>query len=458
MSISASIQLSTLKVFSLSDLVKGKTFEFDGNREDFDSELYDQLDEEEIEQINEESTKLNPWQHKFDELIMQMFRVEEGVYKKILKEGIENRAIPEVSMVKIHYNAYLEGQANAFDSTYMRGSPLTFTLGKGTVLQGIETAIRSMKVEEESLFIISWKLLYGKIGCAPRIPARADALFNIRILETREIALPPHLNNLNDFYQRYHEALMMDTTAKRAFKKDNIQLAINNYKRAVHELEFAKVTTDEEDKVYNEFMRKVLLNLAVCYNKEKKPRQVLKMIEKMRNLESIDRNPKALYQEGKAFTTLGEFQKARTALSLASKLAPDDENITAALQSLEVQMMEDKKAKRIFAQNALRAQSAPSHQENVKRNTQKLNENTRRQMKELLEPFVEGHTFSMHLPNDLIEQEVNCLKSLEEEMNVKLVISNTSLGPDYKIMKNLPKKPLLEEKIEEKEEEEHSTE
>lgn len=72
-------------MYFFRDLVKGKSFEFEGAREDYDSELYDVLDEDALEHIKEESIKLNPWQHKFAELKQQMVELKPGVWKKIGK-------------------------------------------------------------------------------------------------------------------------------------------------------------------------------------------------------------------------------------------------------------------------------------------------------------------------------------------------------------------------------------
>lgn len=62
--------------------------------------------------------------------------------RKGLQIGIKKR--PETcerkskkgDLLHIHYRGYLEDGGTEFDNSYKRGSPLTFTLGHGQVIQG----------------------------------------------------------------------------------------------------------------------------------------------------------------------------------------------------------------------------------------------------------------------------------------------------------------------------------
>lgn len=414
------------------DLLKGKTFEFEGHRGDFDSEMFDQIDEADLEEIEE--VKLNPWQHKFDEMKEQMVQLEPFIWKKLKTEGHPSKPVPTASLVRIHYNAYHDGLASSYDSTYMRGAALTFRLGNGSVLPGLEAAIRSMHVKEESYFIISWQLLYGSVGCAPRIPPKADALFVIRVLDARPITLPEATHeDLTDFCRRFCDATIIDTAAKKAFKTGNLELAISSYKRAIHELEFSRTTTDQEAQEFRKFMKKLLLNLAVCYNKNKQPRPALSMIEKLKGLEGSVRNPKALYQEGKALAVLGEFESARRCYETAKQLAPEDENIISALTGIDIQKDEDLRLKREFAKNALQISSSSTAIDKAEQ--KKILTNEALKMSALLAPFMEGKETELIFPNSLTKPEIDCLKVLESQLKIKLKVTTTSSGPEYKVFK-----------------------
>lgn len=58
---------------------------------------------------------------------------------EILEEGYGGYVTHGAS-VTIHYNGTLE-DGTVFDSSYTRGSPLTFKVGEGKVIKGLEQAI-----------------------------------------------------------------------------------------------------------------------------------------------------------------------------------------------------------------------------------------------------------------------------------------------------------------------------
>ena len=98
--------------------------------------------------------------------------------------------------MRVHYNGYLEYADEPFDSTRLRGRQQQFTLGKGRlllslqhlsqcvcvcvccageVIAGLEVAVRSMRRNERSQFLISSNYAFGKMGCPPRIPPNATS-------------------------------------------------------------------------------------------------------------------------------------------------------------------------------------------------------------------------------------------------------------------------------------------
>lgn len=55
--------------------------------------------------------------------------------------------------------------------------------GLGLVIEGLDIAVGSMKLKEQSEFIISPDLAWGDKGCPPRIPADAYVYFKIDLIE-----------------------------------------------------------------------------------------------------------------------------------------------------------------------------------------------------------------------------------------------------------------------------------
>src|ERR1051326_4289703 len=60
-----------------------------------------------------------------------------------------------------------------FDSSYARGTPLTFRVGIGQVIAGWDEAFLTMKKGERRTLIIPYWLGYGEKGKPPKIPPRA---------------------------------------------------------------------------------------------------------------------------------------------------------------------------------------------------------------------------------------------------------------------------------------------
>ena len=147
--------------------------------------------------IDEDQLEKNPWQMSYDEVRKKMIPLSNFLYKKVIKEG--NIALPKNARVTVDYNAYFENEEQSYDSTYMRGKPMSFILGGGEILEGVEQAVMTMKKGEESQFLISYNILYGENGCPPRIKPKADSLFVIRLKDFKEVVgsdnvIPEELN------------------------------------------------------------------------------------------------------------------------------------------------------------------------------------------------------------------------------------------------------------------------
>lgn len=82
--------------------------------------------------------------------------------------------------VTVHYIGTLQN-GEQFDNSYVRGTPFTFTLGEGRVIQGWEQGLVGMKVGGQRILIIPSALAYGASSAGP-IPAHATLVFAIELL------------------------------------------------------------------------------------------------------------------------------------------------------------------------------------------------------------------------------------------------------------------------------------
>jgi peptidylprolyl isomerase len=83
--------------------------------------------------------------------------------------------------VTVHYTGTLQ-DGTKFESSLDRGQPYTFKIGTGSVIQGWDEGIMTMKVGGKRRLIIPGKLAYGPAGNPPKIPPNATLTFEIQLL------------------------------------------------------------------------------------------------------------------------------------------------------------------------------------------------------------------------------------------------------------------------------------
>jgi FKBP-type peptidyl-prolyl cis-trans isomerase len=100
-----------------------------------------------------------------------------------VKEGT-GPAAQNGNAVTVHYTGTLT-DGTKFDSSHDRGTPFSFTLGEGNVIQGWEQGVLGMKVGEQRKLTIPSNLGYGDGGYPPVIPPKATLLFDIELLSIK---------------------------------------------------------------------------------------------------------------------------------------------------------------------------------------------------------------------------------------------------------------------------------
>ncbi len=86
--------------------------------------------------------------------------------------------------VVVHYTGWLTN-GKKFDSSVDRGKPFDFPLGAGRVIQGWDEGVAGMKVGGKRRLMIPPALGYGPQGSPPVIPANADLIFDVELLEVK---------------------------------------------------------------------------------------------------------------------------------------------------------------------------------------------------------------------------------------------------------------------------------
>lgn len=155
--------------------------------ETIDDEIFDEDGsdgEVNLSDDDDADSKLSPWKKSFDELKMLMVQVpnEYGtIYKRIVVVGDGDVIGQGNSRIKWTFSMFFENEEQAFDS-----QPKETAIEKRDMLMGLQLAMASMRKKEEAQFIIDYKLMYGEMGCPPRIKPKADVLLVARIISFDE--------------------------------------------------------------------------------------------------------------------------------------------------------------------------------------------------------------------------------------------------------------------------------
>ncbi|KAK1909035.1 hypothetical protein P3342_011113 [Pyrenophora teres f. teres] len=95
--------------------------------------------------------------------------------------------------IHVHYRGTLEKDGSEFDSSYGRGSPLAFTVGKGQVIKGWDQGLLDMCPGEKRKLTIQPDWAYGSRGAGPIGPNSVlifeSELVSIDGVETEKVEL-----------------------------------------------------------------------------------------------------------------------------------------------------------------------------------------------------------------------------------------------------------------------------
>ena len=90
----------------------------------------------------------------------------------------------------VHYTGWLT-DGTKFDSSIDRGTPITFPYGARQVIPGWDTGFEGMHVGGKRRLYIPYQLAYGESGRPPVIPAKADLIFDIELVNISDTPPQP---------------------------------------------------------------------------------------------------------------------------------------------------------------------------------------------------------------------------------------------------------------------------
>jgi peptidylprolyl isomerase len=119
--------------------------------------------------------------YKYDE--KKAITTASGLKYVIVEQGKGKK--PQVGdKVSVHYHGLLT-DGKVFDSSFDRGTPIEFPLGKGYVIKGWDEGLQLLNEGTKAVLIIPANLAYGATE-RPNIPANSTLIFHVHLTQVKE--------------------------------------------------------------------------------------------------------------------------------------------------------------------------------------------------------------------------------------------------------------------------------
>lgn len=152
----------------------------------------------------------------------------------------------------------------------------------------------------------------------------------------------------NMFERVHHEVKLLYSSGTTLYKTNNYMAAVGCFKKAVNMLHRCRLADEEEEAVQEKLLKKLYINLVVCYNKSNKPLMACTACNELNRLGSLWNNAKVLFHNARALKKIGQFDEAEKRLKRAMKLQPGDKEMELEYELL----MKSSKASKEAKQNA----------------------------------------------------------------------------------------------------------
>ena len=276
-----------------------------------------------------------------------------GVKKKLLSLGSGYQPS--------NNNEIIISFTSTIDNKTTKKENFRFSLGNNEVNSGLEIAVKSMKINEKSSFIISSKYSNNK----------KNSIYEIILLQI----LPP-LKKISemDFPEKLSRAKMLKNEGVEKYKENEFEIAAEKFLKSI---EFVKNSDEKNEDQIEGFnlLITLLTNLSNCYNHLKNYEKVMKFTEQALKLKP---NAKNYYFRSIASVKIGNLNEAEKNLTeLKNFLNENDEGIKYVQNLIENQKKIQNVNKKKFSKNIFKQKLYDDKPNNFKPNfiPEKINEN-----------------------------------------------------------------------------------
>jgi FK506-binding protein 4/5 len=224
-----------------------------------------------------------------------------------------------------------------------------FVLGDGSVVDGLDRAIQSMKLGEVARITLTPSMAYGSAPdlLMPHSDVSADDPICIAVTLV-SFQKAKDMWSMS-FVEKADEMMKRKLLGNKLFVEGRIPFAIKAYERAValFDSPTTELTLGVKKRV-NELLVQSHVNLAACFDRRHDSSQVITHCSKALDIEPS--NVKALYRRGSAYIAIDDYYNASADLKYALQLSPGNADIKRRLLRLSaLQTRQDRKDKKLYS-------------------------------------------------------------------------------------------------------------
>jgi cyclophilin family peptidyl-prolyl cis-trans isomerase len=276
-----------------------------------------------------------------------------GVKKKLLSLGSGDQPS--------NNNEIIISFTSTIDNKTTKKENFRFSLGNNEVNSGLEIAVKSMKINEKSSFIISPEYSNNE----------KNSIYEIILLQI----LPP-LKKISemDFPEKLSRAKMLKNEGVEKYKENEFEIAAEKFLKSIEFIKNSDEKNEDQIEGFN-LLITLLTNLSNCYNHLKNYEKVMKFTEQALKLKP---NAKNYYFRSIASVNIGNLNEAEKNLTELKKfLNENDEGIKYVQNLIENQKKIQNVNKKKFSKNIFKQKLYDDKPNNFKPNfiPEKINEN-----------------------------------------------------------------------------------
>lgn len=288
---------------------------------------------------DDNENKWSPWKKSFNELKTQMELMPncDGlVYKRIITDGVGETMSDKNCRIHWRYSKFMEGEETSFDFK-------TETVERTNIaLKGIHWALATMRKKEEAQFIIGYQIMFGALGCPPRIKQKADILLVVKLIDFVEIGdenacddLPQE--DLRKFHIVKDKVIEMHKKALDLIRSKQYRKAISVHQSAIRKLEFCQLANEEEQIQQQSMLFDYYLQLAECYFKIDDWKKLCLTVNELRrrNVSKVNKHVNILVNEAIAISHIeDDYKRAIQMMRKIQLQNPNNERINQELDNM----------------------------------------------------------------------------------------------------------------------------